>query len=277
MSRHIIYNGELVKNANNFNADHPLIQGTNALRFEWFVVSSALPFYQDEFRRVKKVADKKGLKLPVWLTSSTFAQDIRHLFQMNRIYQGGLLRMVIFTDNQGGKASYLMTATSKPNQQFILNDEGFLIDVFRRHRLYSGSAEIYDTGLSATETSALFDMHEGKYDQLVLLNEVNHVSRFVGANFMMLNDDVAYTPALEEGAIDDVMRQQVIEACLNLKLKVFDDCIIHQDDLKSASEIIVLDPVNGLRWVVGYQEKRYFRHHSPPLNDELNKLFFGNP
>jgi branched-chain amino acid aminotransferase len=275
MSRHIIYNGELVKNEKNFNADHPLIQGTNALRFEWFVVSSALPFYQDEFRRVKKVADKKGLKFPGWLTSSTFAQDIRHLFQMNRIYQGGLLRMVIFTDNQGGKTSYLMTATSKPNQQFILNDEGFLIDVFRRHRLYSGSAEIYDTGLSATETSALFDMHEGKYDQLVLLNEVNHVSRFVGANFMMINDDVAYTPALEEGAIDDVMRQQVIEACLNLKLKVFDDCIIHQDDLKSANEIIVLDPVDGIRWVVGYLKKRYFRHHSPALSDELNKLFFG--
>ncbi|MFW5805635.1 MAG: aminotransferase class IV [Bacteroidales bacterium] len=275
MSRHIIYNGELIKNEHIFSAEHPLIQGTNTLRFEWFVVSSALPFYQDEFRRIKKIATKKGLPLPEWMTSNTFSQDIRHLFQMNRIYQGGLLRMVIFTDNQGGKASYLMTATSKPNQQFILNDEGFLIDVFRRHRLYSGSAEIYDTGLSATETSALFDMHEGKYDQLVLLNEVNHVSRFVGANFMMINDDVAYTPALEEGAIDDIMRQQVIEACLNLKLKVFDDCIIHQDDLKSANEIIVLDPVDGIRWVVGYLKKRYFRHHSPALCDELNKLFFG--
>jgi hypothetical protein len=277
MSRHIIYNGELVKNENNFSAEHPLIQGTNAVRFEWFVVSSDLPFYQDEFSRIVNIADKKGLKLPGWMTSGTFSQDIRHLFQMNRIYQGGLLRMIIFTDVPGGKASYLMTAAPKSYQQFVLNDDGFLIDVFRRHRLYSGSAEIYDTGLSATETSALFDMHAGKYDQIVLLNEVNHVSRFIGANFMMINDDVAYTPALEEGAIDDVMRQKVIEACLNLKLKVFDDCIIHQNDLKSAKEILVLHPVDGICWVVGYQEKRYFRHHSPALNDELNRLFFGNP
>ncbi|MFO7789466.1 MAG: aminotransferase class IV [Bacteroidota bacterium] len=275
MSRHIIYNGELVKNKNNFDADHPLIQGTNALRFEWFVRSSALPFYQDEFRRLAKVANKKGLKLPGWLTASTFAQDIHHLLQMNRIYQGGLLRMVIYSDSPGKEASYLMMVAPKSNQRFILNEEGFLIDVFRRHRLYSGSAEIYDTGLSATETSALFDMHAGKYDQMVLLNEVNHVARFIGANFMLVSDDTAYTPALEEGAIDDIMRQKTIEACLNLKLKVFDDCIIHNNDLKSAGEIMVLHPFEGIRWVVGYQDKRYFRRHAQNLNDEINRLFFG--
>src|SRR6056297_2232726 len=162
MPGHIIHNGELIKNEAVFTAGHPLVKGTNALRFQWFVMSSMLPFYQDEFRRICAFATKKGLKMPPWMTASTFAQDIYHLFQMNRIYQGGLLNMIIFAGSPSEDASYIMTAETRTNKKFILNEEGLLIDVFRNHRLYSMSAEIYDTGLSPTETSALFDMHKGR-------------------------------------------------------------------------------------------------------------------
>lgn len=275
MSRHIIYNGELTKNEQLFNAEHPLIQGTNALRFTWFVMSSALPFYQDEFRRIKAFAEKKGLKLPGWMTASTFAQDIHYLFQMNRIYQGGLLSMLVYADDPAESAEYIMTAKARHNKKFILNEDGFLIDVFRKNRIYSKSAEVYDTGLSPTETSALFDMHSGRLNQMVILNENYHVSRFVGANFMMIKNDVAYSPAIDEGAMDDIMRQKSIEACLNLGIKVHADCILHVNEIKSASEILVLHPVQGIQWVVGYREKRYYRRNSQGITDEINRLFFG--
>jgi branched-chain amino acid aminotransferase len=275
MPAHIIHNGELMKNQAVFTAEHPLVQGTNSLRFQWFVMSSMLPFYQDEFRRICEFAEKKGLRIPSWMTGSTFAQDIHHLFQMNRIYQGGLLNMIIYADSPSEEASYIMTAEARRNKNFILNEEGLLIDVFRKHRLYSQSAEIYDTGLSPTETSALFDMHKGMLQQMVILNEHFHVARFVGANFLMTKNETVYTPAIEEGALDDIMRQKTIEACLNLNMKVFADCILHINDIKSADEIMVLHPVRGIQWVVGFEEKRFYRRTSPQLMKEINRLFFG--
>jgi branched-subunit amino acid aminotransferase/4-amino-4-deoxychorismate lyase len=275
MSRHIIYNGDLIKNEALFCATDAVLQGVNRLNFTWFVLSSALPFYQDEFRKIEKYANYKGIKLPAWMTANTFAQDIQHLFQMNRIYQGGLLKMLLFVDTPGKEANYLMTAESLNRQKFHMNSEGLKVDIFRKNRLFSGSAEVFDVGVSATETSAINSMYQNGLDQMVLLNEMNHVARFVGANFMLLDHDTVYTPAIKEGAIEDVMREKVIEACVRLNIKVFDDCIVHADDLKTADEIFVLDPVQGLKWVLGFEDRRFYYKFAPKLHQMLNQLYFG--
>jgi hypothetical protein len=275
MAKHLIYNGDLIKNEAVFTAEHPVLLGANCLHLSWFVVSSALPFYQDEFKKIERFSAFKGIRLPEWMTANTFAQDIRHLFQMNRIYQGGLLKMLIYSENLEQVAKYLMTAEVLSRQNFLLNEQGLKIDIFRKNRLYSGSAEIYDVGVSATETSALNTLFTQKLDQIVLLNEWNHVARFIGANFMMVRENVVYTPALEEGAINDVMREKTIEACERLKLSVFDDCIIHASDIKTADEIFVLNPVEGLKWVIGFEDKRYYFKLAPKLADMINRIYFG--
>lgn len=275
MARHIIYNGELLRNNALFTAEDSVLQGVNRLHFTWFVVSSALPFYQDEFRKIEQFAKFKGMRLPQWMTANTFAQDIQHLFQINRIYQGGLLKMLLFVDQPGGDAQYIMTANPVSRQAFRLNPKGVKIGLFRTNRLYSGSAEVYDVGVSPTETSAVNQMLEQNLNQMVILNELNHVARFIGANFMLVKNDIAYTPAIEEGAIQDVMREKAVEACTRLNVRVFDDCIVHADDLKSADEIYILDPVEGLRWVLGFEERRFYHKLAPKLHDMLNQLYFG--
>lgn len=276
MSKHIIYNGELIKNENIFNATHPLFKGANVLRFNAMVVSSELPFYQEHFRMIANYADIKGLEMPSWMSASTFNQDIFHLLQKNRIYQGGIIQMILYNDVPGKKADYIISAEKYHAQNFILNEDGYLIDVYRKKKLYSGSAEIYDAGYSPTETSALYDMHSGNFQQMILLNEHNHIARFVGSNIVIIDDNAVYTPATDEGSINDVMREKFIEVCLNLKFKVYDDCIIHTNNLNSAKEVFALHPVFGIKWVVGYGEKRFYRNKLNKIHQELNNLFFKN-
>lgn len=275
MAKYIINNGELLKNENVFSAEHPVMMGANTLRLKWFVISSALPFYQNEFDKIERYAKYKGLNLPPWMTANTFAQDVRHLFQMNRIYQGGILNMMIFSEDVEQNAKYIMTAHAEERQEFLLNTNGYRFDIFRRNRLFFDSAEIYDVGVSATETSAFYEMKSQKLDQIIILNEWKHIARFIGANFMMVRDDVVYTPAVKEGAIDDVMREKTIQACLNLDFKVYDDCIISPDDLKSADEVLVIDPIIGIRWSLGFGERRYYFKVAPVLHDKVNQLYFG--
>lgn len=116
--------------------------------------------------------------------------------------------------------------------------------------------------------------NENKWDDCLLLNERQNLVEGISSNLFVVKDGVLFTPSLESGSVNGIMREQIIQIALNLGITVYDDCIIKPEQLKDADEIFLSNAIVGIRWVVAFEERRYFNRSAKILIEELNKKAF---
>ena len=77
-----------------------------------------------------------------------------------------------------------------------------------------------------------------------------------------------YTPALNQGCIDGVMRRVVMDMAEEEGIPVV-EAQISPEIMKTADELFCTNAVQGIQWVMGYKQKRYFNKLSRILQEKL--------
>ena len=233
-------------------------------------------FIRDHFLRLQK-----GMHLLKMELSETFSEDfllekVQELALKNEIKEGGRVRIEVYR-NEGGfyisstnKASYVITGEKIQNAQYQLNDKGLLIDIFK------DAVKVVDI-LSPLKTSnklpfvlAGFFKSEKNLDEAFVLNNYGRVCESINANFFLNRNGQFFTPSIEEGCIEGVMRKNII-GILRENGKTVNETSISQEEIINSDEIFLTNSIGGIIWIGGYKEKRFFNHISRWLIDLLNK------
>lgn len=106
------------------------------------------------------------------------------------------------------------------------------------------------------------------YDEVFLLNQEGFLCESLYANIFVYYEKTLYTPALTEGCVEGVMRRVVMDMAKDEGIPVV-EAQIHPDIMKEADEIFCTNAVQGVQWVMGYKQKRYFKRISRILQDKL--------
>ena len=77
------------------------------------------------------------------------------------------------------------------------------------------------------------------------------------------------TPPLSEGCLPGIMRQNILALAPSLGLEVL-ETPIGVNALEQAEEVFTSNAINGVQWVMGYKNKRYFHKVSAKIIEELN-------
>jgi branched-chain amino acid aminotransferase len=88
------------------------------------------------------------------------------------------------------------------------------------------------------------------------------------SNIFVYYEKVLYTPALSEGCIEGVMRRVVMDMAQDEGIEVV-EAQISPEIMKRADEIFCTNAVQGVQWVMGYKQKRYFNKISRILQEKL--------
>ncbi len=184
------------------------------------------------------------------------------------------LRLHVFRDGGGlyspaqNKVSYIL-GCSKLNKDDLKHRKlGLIVDVYPEYR--KAASEL--SGIKSA--NALVYVMAGLYrknkdlDDVIILNQDGYVCESLSSNVFFWYDKKLYTPAISEGCIAGVMRRVVIDMALDSGLEVV-EAQIHPDILKEADEIFHTNAVQGVQWVMGYKQKRYFNRISRMLQDKL--------
>jgi branched-chain amino acid aminotransferase len=81
-----------------------------------------------------------------------------------------------------------------------------------------------------------------------------------------------YTPSLDDGCLDGVMRSKIIGIALNLNYIVFEDAHINETNLLDADELFLTNAINGIKWVGAYKTKRFYNDSAKLFISVLNKF-----
>lgn len=280
--KYVILNGEPLK------LDEPVFLHSNrAFRYGDAVFETMhangteVQFFDEHYERMTNAAIKLKMNLPDDFNKSLLYAEIKSLLVRNKLFQGAKVRFSIFRNGAGtympetNRISYIIETEKLPTDKYELNQKGLIIDIYNEIRKPINTFSFFKTSNSQLYVMASIFCKENKFDDVFILNENGNIIEASSSNLFLVKQNQLYTPSLEEGCVQGIMRNKIIEIAIGQKYTVFEDCRITIDDLLHADEVFLTNTVNGIKWVMAFRSRRYFNKVSKSLLSGLNKMVFN--
>ena len=212
------------------------------------------------------------------LLKTELTKAIMLLLNANKHFAGTRLRITIFRDGEGlytpqtNKFNYLIESQELETNEFTLNKKGYKIDIFKDVKLRYSEFSLIKTLNSLPYILAGVYKNENKLDDCLLINSLNTIVEGISSNLFLVKDKTIITPALNEGGIQGITKNVIIDIALANKFSLIEDAEIRETDLLNADEVFLTNSISGITWVGAYKNKRYFNKTAKLLVKDLNAL-----
>jgi branched-chain amino acid aminotransferase len=263
--KYLVYDGVL------YADDAPLLKTTNrGFRFgdglfETIRYHKGVPlFLADHYERLIRGMAVLHLSVQGFPSRQEFLDRIISLVNKNRLFGDVRVRITVFRKGEGLytppdlQASWLIEVASLPDQSFVLNEKGLAIDIFTEFPKLPSPISPFKTIASLPYVLAGLHCKEQKQDDCLLQNGQGKIIESISSNLFLIKGQTVYTPGIGSGCIDGIMRKQIIAFLPELGFHLIETPGFTVEELLDADEIFLTNSISGIRWVVGYGEKRFF-------------------
>ncbi len=238
------------------------------------IINGRPQFLENHFARIE--ATIKALKIqPLDFSFETLSQHIEGLLQRNAIFDGGRMRITFFRKAKGfylpkgNDLDYMIEVEALPNNLYVLNEIGKVIDIYTEVKKDPNKYAGYKTLNAQLYVMASIYAEEKNWDDALIQNTKQAIIESTNSNLFLVSNGVLYTPALTDGCIGGTMRMQIINLAVQSKLKVY-ECTMTPQTLLSADEVFLTNAIKGIEWVASYRTKPYQNGFSKKLLELLN-------
>ncbi|MCB0381383.1 MAG: aminotransferase class IV [Flavobacteriales bacterium] len=277
---YINYNGKLyVETEKIFTVNNRAFKYGDAIFETIRVVNGKLMFLDDHFIRLKKGVDFLKLK-PYGINFDEIIKNTKQLIIKNNITEGGRIRITLFRDSEGfytpinEKSAYIIEAKKIETNLYSLNENGKSIDLYSEERRSTSKLSNIKTTNNIIQILAGLYAVEKKIDDCIVLNKYNRIVETTNSNLFLYKKNNIYTPSLDEGCMDGIMRKQILKIAAQHKINIFEG-MLNANVLLQTDEVFITNVVKGVQWVKSYKEKTYTNEAALMFVNELNKLVAG--
>lgn len=278
MENYINHNGNFIL------SDAPVVSANNRsfrygdALFETIRLANYNPqFLKEHLQRLSAGMDVLKMEKNADLNTIFIEHAILELAQKNNVTSDGRVRLTVYR-NEGGlyapsdnKVSYVLEVYPIEENGYILNQKGYTVDLYTEFKKSQNALSSIKSANSAIYVMAGIHKTRQQLDECLLLNDKHHIIEGISSNVFAVKNGVLYTPPVDEGCVDGVMRKKIIEIAQANKMAVYEISVM-QNVLLGADELFLTNTINGIRWVVAYKQKRYFNDTSQKLTQKLNEL-----
>ncbi|MFO7999658.1 MAG: aminotransferase class IV [Marinilabilia sp.] len=234
-------------------------------------------FFDDHYRRLLRGMSVLQIATSAFPSANVLREHFERLIVRNRIFTDARIRLSVFRREGGlytpetNNPAWLLEASPVEGKGFHLNTEGLKIGI------YDGFPKVWSLiapfkTLSATPY-ILAGLHkkENHWDDCLIENQDKKLIESISSNLFWIKDGKLFTPAGSSGCVDGIMRQQVLRFAQQHNIPVNQNTGTTREELLEAEEIFLTNAVNGLKWVVALEEKRYYNRLPKDIVKWLNK------
>lgn len=230
-----------------------------------------LDFHIDRLQRgLKLLQFEEYSKFDSFFVRSRVEELVR---KNNMLGQSLRVRLIVFRAGEGLYApdsSRPMFSIEVARLPTSLRDKkvGLIVDVFSDFKKpFSGLSHLKSNNALVYVMAGLFKK-KFAYDEVFVLNQEGYLCEGLSSNIFVYYEKTLYTPALTEGCVEGVMRRVVMDMAADAGIPVV-EAQISPEIMKEADEIFCTNAVQGVQWVMGYKQKRYFNRISRELKNKL--------
>lgn len=278
MENYINHNGNFIL------SDAPVVSANNRsfrygdALFETIRLANYNPqFLKEHLQRLTSGMDVLKMEKHPDLNAIFIEHAILELAQKNNVTSDGRVRLTVYR-NEGGlyapsdnKVSFVLEVYPIEEKGYVLNQKGYTVDLFTEFKKAQNALSSIKSANSAIYVMAGINKTKQQLDECLLLNDKHHIIEGISSNIFAVKNGVLYTPPVNDGCVDGVMRKKIIEIAQANKIAVYEISVM-QNVLLGADELFLTNTINGIRWVVAYKQKRYFNDTSQKLTQKLNEL-----
>lgn len=251
----ICFNGEIIKDAPVFAA------GNRGFRYGDGVFETIKVFHgrvllqQYHFDRLFTSLPLLKINPGEKLTRENLSKQILELCNKNNCSASARIRLAVYREEKE-KMGFVIEAFPLDEKVNQLNDNGWSITIYPFSRK---SCDVFANLKSANYLPyVLADLYakEQNCEEAIVLNSDNRLCDASKANIFLVIGDEVYTPALNQGCVNGVMRRFVIEELKNTGVPVH-QIIVDEQLLLNADEVFLTNAINDIRWVKNCDGKIY--------------------
>ncbi len=236
-----------------------------------------LHFFDSHYKRLMKGMEVLGMNRYNFISKEGLEATLVKLLKKNKLYKGVRIRLSVFR-NQGGlyapadnSVSYLAEAMPLPADNFLLNEKGLKTGIFKELKKQADILSNLKTANSLLYIRAGMFARASGLDESIILNNRGNLAETTSSNIFLVKKGALSTPSLDEGCVAGVMRDQIISIALHEGI----ECVeteVTRDDLIQAEECFLTNAVSGIRWVVAFEQRRYYSKTAKFLTGLLNAI-----
>jgi branched-subunit amino acid aminotransferase/4-amino-4-deoxychorismate lyase len=222
------------------------------------------------------------MNVPATFRPEYFKALITNILNKNRQLQGARVRLTVFRKPGGlytpdtNNVSFLIESSPLEHDEYVLNIKGFAVDIFEDiPKPLNALSNVKSTNSLIYILAGIYKK-ENNLDESLILNEKHRIAESVSSNIFIAKDAKVFTPSINEGCIDGIMRYKIINILRSAGYFVNDNCSLTLQDLLTADELFLTNVITGLRWVVAFRQRRYYNKLSKFLITRLNEISFNN-
>ena len=278
---YIVLNGKYLKNSEAIlSFSNRSFRYGDALFETMHANGRRVQFLEKHFERLIIGMEKLKMNNPETFTLKYFDETIASLLSRNKHYKGARIRLTVFRNDGGfyspttNDVSFLIESEAIENDVYVLNKTGYLIGIFDEIPKQKTYFSTIKSANSLLYVLAGIFKNENKLDECILVDEQGNFVETISSNIFIVKNKTISTPSITNGCINGIMRNEIISIAKNQNFTIVESSNLNEKDLFEADEIFITNAVNGIRWVVGFKERRYFNKVAKNLIDELNKNCF---
>ncbi len=277
-STFVLHNGRLKRRTELlFPLEHRFLRFADGFFETMRAFAIHVPLFKMHYQRMLKTLDVLMLNKEHFPDEYTLLFDIQRLIKSNKHFGSSRVRITVYRKGEGLYATdsndveWFVETFSLEHTVFQLNNNGFHISVFETIPKPKSPFNSFKINHCTVNIIAANWAKNQQLDDALLVNEQNNLVEATSSNVFVVKNRVIYTPPIEDGAVDGIMRKFLLEGLLpKLMLKVsiqsFDKSF-----LLDADEIFLTNAVKGCQWVIAYKHRRYYNNTSKQIIHHLNE------
>jgi branched-chain amino acid aminotransferase len=274
-------NGQIYANDDAFISifNTSLISGD--LIFENIIVSrNKVLFYEDHYFNLLSSMRILKIKIPMSFTPEFLEKQLLSLYAKSGFVDDNILMRILICNNVASKVNpnsvkYYIYDTQKINYSSI-NFEKYTLDVFKDYFKNTGLLSNLTTNNQLIQRIGLRYCQENDFNDCVILNNSKTISESLNGNIFMVMNDKVFTPPLNDGSNNNVIRTKIIEL-INNDIEGFD--VIEQSlsvfDIQKSDELFISNINFGIQSVRKFRKKVFTDEITSLIMNKLALLVMG--
>lgn len=171
----------------------------------------------------------------------------------------------------GEKVHYTIYSEKVEPVGYELNEKGLYAEIITPIQKAASSLSSLSLGSSIYWNIAASHQKESTADELLIINSSNGIVEAPGSNVYLIKGKQVQGAGSERGAYEDITKPLMLDIFLELRLVYSEDNEITNDNLLDAEELLIVNSIKGIRWVIGIDGKRYYNNTIRKINELFNR------
>jgi branched-chain amino acid aminotransferase len=249
-----------------------------SMRESLFASGNRIPFLKPWLETMRLRFESVGWHLPDEFQYTEFRARLEKLLNKNRLFKGSRIHLMItpvFPSTEldcSPSFSCIGITEELEYDYFPLNAKGLTIGVSERHH---NTADAYVSSMVRSPLRNLMVRQEAAFcgcDEIILTDQQGCISETLGSNIFIKTGDQVFTPSAANHGFPRMLSGLTSSLLPKAGFRAVVSSTLKREDLVTADEVFLTDDYHGLRWVLGYENKRYYRKLSGILHEELTEL-----